>query len=79
MLLEFLAWNSPPLDFSRTPVTVILKRNINKNSNSVITRRKRKKKEKEERERERKKKGKKITTAKKTEIKKYIYNTNISI
>ena len=24
MPLEFLAWNSPPLDFSRTPITVIL-------------------------------------------------------
>ena len=24
MTLEFLAWNSPPLDFSITPVTVIL-------------------------------------------------------
>ena len=24
MLLEFLAWNSPPLDFSRTTTTVIL-------------------------------------------------------
>ena len=24
MSLEFFAWNSPPLDFSRIPVTVIL-------------------------------------------------------
>ena len=39
MPLEFLAWKSPPLDFSRTPVTVILiKHYRNNNSNNVITR-----------------------------------------
>ena len=34
MPLEFLAWNSPPLDFSRTPITKKKRKKNEKNNNN---------------------------------------------
>ena len=34
MLLEFLAWDSPPLDFSRTPITKKKRKKNEKNNNN---------------------------------------------
>ena len=36
MPLQFLAWNSPPLDFSRITVIIIIISNNNNNNNNDI-------------------------------------------